>query len=169
MADLDSCISLEPGMADAYWHRHLVRILQGDTRAALENLSTMLKLNKKNPCVYRSRLVHTLHDGHQSEFNSIISRYALGTIQSIQTFLIQTFLIQTFLIQTFLIQTFLIQTFLIQTFLIQTFLIQTFLIQTFLIQTFLIQTFLIQTFLIQTFLMIHRINLFICLQYSFLF
>ena len=55
LADLDKAIELEPMLVDAYWHRHLVYILQNKTRAALENLGIILKYNKTNAAAFRSR------------------------------------------------------------------------------------------------------------------
>ena len=55
LADLDKAIELEPMLVDAYWHRHLVYILQNKTRPALENLGIILKYNKNNAAAFRSR------------------------------------------------------------------------------------------------------------------
>ncbi|GFN98631.1 tetratricopeptide repeat protein 6, partial [Plakobranchus ocellatus] len=52
--DLDRAISMEPGLLDAYWHRHLLYILQDRKSAALEDLNFIMKTNKNHSGAYRS-------------------------------------------------------------------------------------------------------------------
>ncbi|GFR77474.1 tetratricopeptide repeat protein 6, partial [Elysia marginata] len=52
--DLDKAISMEPGLLDAYWHRHLLYILQDRKSAALEDLNLIMKTNKNHSGAYRS-------------------------------------------------------------------------------------------------------------------
>ncbi|KAJ8298279.1 hypothetical protein KUTeg_024810, partial [Tegillarca granosa] len=52
--DLDGAISMEPMLLDAYWHRHLLYILQDKKQAALEDLQFLLKHSKNHAGAYRS-------------------------------------------------------------------------------------------------------------------
>ncbi|XP_012943224.1 uncharacterized protein LOC101857057 [Aplysia californica] len=52
--DLDMAISLEPDLLDAYWHRHLLFILQDRKAAALDDLNYIMKKNKNHSGAYRS-------------------------------------------------------------------------------------------------------------------
>ncbi|KAH9523334.1 hypothetical protein Btru_066421, partial [Bulinus truncatus] len=53
-ADLDRAISIEPDLLDAYWHRHLLYILQDRKNSALEDLNYIMKRNKNHSGAYRS-------------------------------------------------------------------------------------------------------------------
>lgn len=48
MSDVNQAILLEPSLSDAYWHRHLLFLIQGNDKAAVEDLSQLLKHNKKH-------------------------------------------------------------------------------------------------------------------------
>ena len=61
-ADLDAAILQEPQLIDAYWHRHLLHLLQNKRQAALDDLNVILKHNKHHASAYRSRYV--AHIGH---------------------------------------------------------------------------------------------------------
>ncbi|XP_033743076.1 uncharacterized protein LOC117329299 isoform X6 [Pecten maximus] len=52
--DLDSAIRLEPMLLDAYWHRHLLFLLQDKKKEALEDLTFILKHSKNHSGSYRS-------------------------------------------------------------------------------------------------------------------
>ncbi|XP_046576439.1 LOW QUALITY PROTEIN: uncharacterized protein LOC124284394 [Haliotis rubra] len=52
--DLDRAIQLEPLLLDAYWHRHLLYILQDKKQAALDDLNFIMKKNKRHAGAYRS-------------------------------------------------------------------------------------------------------------------
>ncbi|CAL1530862.1 unnamed protein product [Lymnaea stagnalis] len=52
--DLDRAIKMEPGLLDAYWHRHLLYILQDRKSAALDDLNFIMKKNKNHSGAYRS-------------------------------------------------------------------------------------------------------------------
>ncbi|KAK6975950.1 tetratricopeptide repeat protein 6, partial [Biomphalaria glabrata] len=52
--DLDRAINMEPDLLDAYWHRHLLYILQDKKTAALEDLNFIMKRNKSHAGAYRS-------------------------------------------------------------------------------------------------------------------
>ena len=45
---------MEGGLLDAYWHRHLLYILQDRKSAALEDLNFIMKTNKSHSGAYRS-------------------------------------------------------------------------------------------------------------------
>ncbi|XP_078682864.1 uncharacterized protein LOC144917111 isoform X2 [Branchiostoma floridae x Branchiostoma belcheri] len=53
--DLSKAILLEPKLLDAYWHRHLLHLVQEKPAAAIEDLNFILKHNKKHVGAYRSR------------------------------------------------------------------------------------------------------------------
>ncbi|XP_078601975.1 uncharacterized protein LOC144876496 isoform X1 [Branchiostoma floridae x Branchiostoma japonicum] len=53
--DLSKAILLEPKLLDAYWHRHLLMLVQEKPAAAIEDLNFILKHNKKHVGAYRSR------------------------------------------------------------------------------------------------------------------
>ncbi|XP_072283738.1 uncharacterized protein [Pyxicephalus adspersus] len=48
LQDLDMVIKQEPQLLDAYWHRHLIFLLQGKTNEALDDLNYIIKYNKTN-------------------------------------------------------------------------------------------------------------------------
>ncbi|KAK6173455.1 hypothetical protein SNE40_016901 [Patella caerulea] len=52
--DLNKAIELEPLLLDAYWHRHLLYILQEKKQAALDDLQFIMKKNKHHGGAYRS-------------------------------------------------------------------------------------------------------------------
>lgn len=47
-------IKMEPMLLDAYWHRHLLYVLQDKKTAALEDLNFIMKHNKTHAGAYRS-------------------------------------------------------------------------------------------------------------------
>ncbi|CAH1776552.1 unnamed protein product [Owenia fusiformis] len=53
--DLDLAIDMEPLLIDAYWHRHMLYILQNNDDKALEDLQMILKHHKTHSGAYRSR------------------------------------------------------------------------------------------------------------------
>ncbi len=53
--DLDKAILLAPTLSDAYWHRHLLFLVQSNKQSALEDLTCLLKNNKNHFGAYRSR------------------------------------------------------------------------------------------------------------------
>ncbi len=53
--NLDKAIELTPTLSDAYWHRHLLYLVQSNRRLALEDLTRLLKHNRKHWGAYRSR------------------------------------------------------------------------------------------------------------------
>ena len=53
--DLNKAIELEPALLDAYWHRHLVYMLENKKPQALDDLNFLLKHNKNHAGAYRSR------------------------------------------------------------------------------------------------------------------
>ncbi|XP_069130069.1 uncharacterized protein [Argopecten irradians] len=52
--DLEKAIQLEPTLLDAYWHRHLLYLLQDKKKEALEDLTFILKHSKNHSGSYRS-------------------------------------------------------------------------------------------------------------------
>ncbi|XP_059155839.1 uncharacterized protein LOC131940934 [Physella acuta] len=52
--DLDRAIKLEPDLLDAYWHRHLLYILQDRKTEAVDDLNFIMKKNKNHSGAYRS-------------------------------------------------------------------------------------------------------------------
>ncbi|XP_060594169.1 uncharacterized protein LOC132748578 isoform X2 [Ruditapes philippinarum] len=52
--DLGRAIQLEPLLLDAYWHRHLLYILQDRKKEALDDLTFLLKHTKSHAGAYRS-------------------------------------------------------------------------------------------------------------------
>ncbi|KAL3878456.1 hypothetical protein ACJMK2_030805 [Sinanodonta woodiana] len=52
--DLNKAIELEPMLIDAYWHRHLLFVLQDKKAQALEDLTFILKHSKQHSGAYRS-------------------------------------------------------------------------------------------------------------------
>ncbi|WAR00024.1 TTC6-like protein [Mya arenaria] len=52
--DLSKAIQLEPLLLDAYWHRHLLLVLQDRKKEALEDLTFILKHTKNHSGAYRS-------------------------------------------------------------------------------------------------------------------
>ncbi|XP_021358969.1 uncharacterized protein LOC110454008, partial [Mizuhopecten yessoensis] len=52
--DLDKAIRLEPSLLDAYWHRHLLFLLQDKKKEALDDLTFILKHSKNHSGAYRS-------------------------------------------------------------------------------------------------------------------
>ncbi|XP_055496523.1 uncharacterized protein ttc6 isoform X4 [Leucoraja erinacea] len=55
MADLNQAIKLEPMLLNAYWHRHLIYLLQMKTSEALDDLNYILKHNKNHADAYTSK------------------------------------------------------------------------------------------------------------------
>ncbi|XP_064636762.1 uncharacterized protein LOC135493378 isoform X2 [Lineus longissimus] len=55
LSDLNRAIEMEPMLLDAYWHRHLLYLLQDKRKSALEDLNFLLKHNKSHAGAYRSR------------------------------------------------------------------------------------------------------------------
>ncbi|XP_077118709.1 tetratricopeptide repeat protein 6 isoform X2 [Ranitomeya variabilis] len=55
LQDLDLVIRLEPQLLDAYWHRHLIYLLQGKTSEALDDLNFIIKYNKTHADAYLSK------------------------------------------------------------------------------------------------------------------
>ncbi|XP_069587985.1 uncharacterized protein [Ranitomeya imitator] len=55
LQDLDLVIRLEPQLLDAYWHRHLIYLLQGKTSEALDDLNFIIKNNKTHADAYLSK------------------------------------------------------------------------------------------------------------------
>ncbi|XP_056402744.1 tetratricopeptide repeat protein 6 [Hyla sarda] len=53
--DLDLVIKHEPQLLDAYWHRHLIYLLQGKTSEALDDLNFIIKYNKTHTDAYLSK------------------------------------------------------------------------------------------------------------------
>ena len=53
--DLNRAIEVEPKLTDAYWHRHLVFLIQDNTRKALEDLNRITICNYNHTGAYRSR------------------------------------------------------------------------------------------------------------------
>ncbi|XP_030069551.1 tetratricopeptide repeat protein 6 [Microcaecilia unicolor] len=54
LIDLNKAISDEPMLLDAYWHRHLIFLLQGLTEDALDDLNFITKYNKNRADAYMS-------------------------------------------------------------------------------------------------------------------
>ncbi|XP_041358343.1 uncharacterized protein LOC121375146 isoform X3 [Gigantopelta aegis] len=54
LEDLNRAIDMEPLLLDAYWHRHLLYILQGKQQAAMDDLNFIVKKNKSHAGAYRS-------------------------------------------------------------------------------------------------------------------
>ncbi|XP_074853635.1 tetratricopeptide repeat protein 6 [Carettochelys insculpta] len=55
MDDLEKAISLEPLLLNAYWHRHLIFLIQEKNQAALDDLNFIIKWNKNNADAYLSK------------------------------------------------------------------------------------------------------------------
>ncbi|XP_018419983.1 PREDICTED: tetratricopeptide repeat protein 6 [Nanorana parkeri] len=55
LQDLDMVIKQEPQLLDAYWHRHLIFLLQGKTNEALDDLNLIIKYNKTHADAYLSK------------------------------------------------------------------------------------------------------------------
>ncbi|CAG2247704.1 Tetratricopeptide repeat protein 6 [Mytilus edulis] len=53
--DLNRVIKMEPELIDAYWHRHLLYLLQDKKKEALTDLNFIIKKNKKHAGAWRSR------------------------------------------------------------------------------------------------------------------
>ena len=68
---------MEPLLLDAYWHRHLLFILQGKQQAAMDDLNFIIKKNKTHTGAYRSMWVSqvSLHDF--TYYVSFLSKYML--------------------------------------------------------------------------------------------
>lgn len=64
--DLNRAISIQPTFSDAYWHRHLLFLVQRDQKRALEDLSLLLKYNKKHYNAFRSKAALLLKKGDLS-------------------------------------------------------------------------------------------------------
>ena len=67
LSDLRSSLSLQPSLSDALWHRHLLYLIQGDEKLALDDLNLLLKSNKKHYGGYRSRAGLVLRQGDTSK------------------------------------------------------------------------------------------------------
>ncbi|KAK7097844.1 uncharacterized protein [Littorina saxatilis] len=52
--DLSRAIKMEPMLLDAYWHRHLLYVLQDKKQQALDDLNYIMKHNKTHAGAYRS-------------------------------------------------------------------------------------------------------------------
>ncbi|XP_068110122.1 tetratricopeptide repeat protein 6 isoform X2 [Hyperolius riggenbachi] len=55
LQDLDMVIKHEPQLLDAYWHRHLIYLLQGKSDEALDDLNFIIKYNKTHADAYMSK------------------------------------------------------------------------------------------------------------------
>ncbi|KAI1895618.1 hypothetical protein AGOR_G00108090 [Albula goreensis] len=55
LEDLNSAISLEPNLLDAYWHRHSIHLLRNDSRRALEDLMFITKLKQQHSEAFKSK------------------------------------------------------------------------------------------------------------------
>ena len=55
--DMNAALMREDNYVEAYWHRHLLFLVQGKPHAALEDLTTLIKLNKNHTGAYRSRFL----------------------------------------------------------------------------------------------------------------
>ncbi|XP_078263288.1 uncharacterized protein ttc6 isoform X2 [Rhinoraja longicauda] len=55
LEDLNEAIKLEPLLLNAYWHRHLIYLLQMKTAEALDDLNFILKHNKNHADAYISK------------------------------------------------------------------------------------------------------------------
>ncbi|XP_075701122.1 tetratricopeptide repeat protein 6 isoform X2 [Rhinoderma darwinii] len=55
LQDLDLVIKHEPQLLDAYWHRHLIYLLQGRISKALDDLNFIIKYNKTHADAYLSK------------------------------------------------------------------------------------------------------------------
>ncbi|KAL9955567.1 hypothetical protein ACROYT_G036906 [Oculina patagonica] len=53
--DLNRSIELEPKLLDAYWHRHLLHLLQDNRKSALDDLSFIIKHSSNQARAFRSR------------------------------------------------------------------------------------------------------------------
>ena len=63
LSDLRTSLSLQPSLSDSLWHRHLLYLIQGDEKLALDDLNLLLKTNKKHFGGYRSRAGLVLRQG----------------------------------------------------------------------------------------------------------
>ncbi len=66
LEDLNLAISNKPTFSDAYWHRHLLFLIQGDYKKALEDLTHLLKQNKKHFGALRSKAALLIKKGDLS-------------------------------------------------------------------------------------------------------
>ncbi|XP_058847628.1 uncharacterized protein LOC117963899 [Acipenser ruthenus] len=55
LEDLNKSISIEPGLLDAYWHRHCISLLKGNQKHALDDLHFIIKHNKNHADAYMSK------------------------------------------------------------------------------------------------------------------
>ncbi|CAH2328416.1 tetratricopeptide repeat 6 isoform X1 [Pelobates cultripes] len=55
LQDLDLAIKQEPQLLDAYWHRHLIYLLEGKSNEALDDLNVIIKFNKTHADAYLSK------------------------------------------------------------------------------------------------------------------
>ncbi|XP_053567312.1 tetratricopeptide repeat protein 6 [Bombina bombina] len=55
LQDLSMAIELQPDLVDAYWHRHLIYLLQGKSNEALDDLNIIIKLKKSHADAYLSK------------------------------------------------------------------------------------------------------------------
>ncbi|MGH0185940.1 UNVERIFIED_CONTAM: hypothetical protein FKN15_019840 [Acipenser sinensis] len=55
LEDLNISISIEPGLLDAYWHRHCISLLKGNQKHALDDLHFIIKHNKNHADAYMSK------------------------------------------------------------------------------------------------------------------
>ena len=55
--DINSALAREENLVEAYWHRHMLFLVQGKPYNALEDLGSILKINKSHSGAFRSRFV----------------------------------------------------------------------------------------------------------------
>ena len=51
--DLDTALGLEPNLVDAFWHRHLLFLLEDNPKRAMEDITAIMKLTKLHAGAYR--------------------------------------------------------------------------------------------------------------------
>jgi tetratricopeptide (TPR) repeat protein len=56
--DLNKALQMEKRFIDAYWQRHLIYLVQDKKKEAIEDLDSILKLNRMHAGAYLSRLVN---------------------------------------------------------------------------------------------------------------
>ncbi|XP_064400384.1 uncharacterized protein LOC135346636 isoform X3 [Halichondria panicea] len=64
--DLNHALSIQSTFSDAYWHRHLLFLIQGNKKRAMEDLFVLLKQNKKHFGALRSKAALLLEKGDLS-------------------------------------------------------------------------------------------------------
>lgn len=60
--DLDRCVQIQPRFSAAYFQRHLLFLIQGNEKAALKDLSSVLKFNERHTLALQSKAT-MLHAG----------------------------------------------------------------------------------------------------------